>query len=115
MSDRHVTIDGGDAPETRTPLQAHDMFFDTHLGSIQKAMDDEDVASLTIILPPAPSQHDAWRHAVAGDLAREFTPRRINIASGSKGEALNQLLSYLKDAPGVTGHYVQSHEQNSPA
>ena len=111
MSDTgHVEIAGSDAPEARNPLEAHAAFFDQHLKLIAAKMADPGVASLTIILSPASSAHDDWRRAVAGDLAREFAPRRVNIAAGVKGEALTMVLTFLKDAPGVTGHYVQAHD-----
>ncbi|MEM1195187.1 MAG: Rossmann fold domain-containing protein [Pseudomonadota bacterium] len=107
---RHFEMIGGDAPEARNPLQAHAAFFGDHLKSIQQVMANDGIASFTLVLPPASSDHDAWRRAVAGDLAREFTPKRVNIAAGVKGEALDTVLTFLRDAPGVTGHYLQAHD-----
>ena len=106
----HVEIAGGDKPEVRNPLEAHAAFFDKHLKSVAIMMSDPSVGSLTIVLPPAASEHDDWRRAVAGDLARAHTPKRVNIAAGAKGEALDTVLTFLRDAPGVTGHYVQAHD-----
>ena len=106
----HVEFEGAETPETRTPLDAHSAFFVEELGRAKAALVDPRTASLTIILAPATSDHDDWRSAVARDLAREFTPKRVNIAAGVKGESLSTLLAFLRDAPGVTGHYVQAHD-----
>ena len=107
---KHVTLQGSDLPEQRDPIDAHACFFDEYLGSIEKALSEDWIESLTIVLGPASSDHDAWRRAVAGDLARKHTPKRFNIAAGRKGEALERVLDYLRDASGVTGHYLQSHD-----
>lgn len=107
---RHVELSGDDTPEERNPLEAHAAFISDKLPSARKALEEKWVSTLTIVLPPAASEHDAWRRALAGDLARAYTPKRINIAAGTKGEALDTLCAYLRDAPGVTGHYVQAHD-----
>ncbi|AWW74219.1 hypothetical protein CD351_07225 [Erythrobacter sp. KY5] len=91
-------------------LEAHTFFITHMLQAVREAIEDESCASLTIALPPAASDHDDWRKALASDLARTFTPKRINIAGGEPGSALDEVLRYLKDAPGVTGHYVQAHD-----
>lgn len=91
-------------------LEAHAFLIEQTLPDIRAAIEADDLASLTVVLPAASSVHDAWRRALAGDLAREYTPKRVNIAAGESGEALDTLLQYLKDAPGVTGHYVQAHD-----
>ncbi|MEO0419645.1 MAG: Rossmann fold domain-containing protein [Pseudomonadota bacterium] len=91
-------------------LEAHAFLIEKLLPDIRAAIETDDLASLTVILPAASSEHDAWRRALAGDLAREYTPKRVNIAAGEPGEALATLLRYLRDAPGVTGHYVEAHE-----
>ena len=106
----HKQLGEGGGEETRNPLEAHQAFFAEWLDQAKTVLGDPAIRSLTIILPPATSEHDAWRRAVAGDLAREYTPKRVNIAAGKKGEALDTLLAYLRDAPGVTGHYVQAHD-----
>ena len=107
---RHCEIAGSDLPEQRNPLEAHEAFIKTDLPPVRQALEKDAVATLTVVLPPASSEHDAWRRAVAGDLARAYAPKRFNIAAGAKGEALDQVLAYLRDAPGVTGHYVQAHD-----
>ncbi len=90
-------------------LDAHAFLLEAILPDIRAAIEAPDTASLTVVLPAAGHEHDAWRRALAGDLAREYTPKRVNIAAGEPGEALDRVLEYLRDAPGVTGHYVQAH------
>ena len=107
---RHCELAGSDLPEERNPLEAHASFIAKELLSARKALDTETIGSLTLVLAPASSQHDAWRRAIAGDLARAYTPKRVNIAAGRKGASLDRVLEYLRDAPGVTGHYVQAHD-----
>ena len=97
-----------DLPESG--LDAHAQFLADHLEQVRAVLDDQLTKALTIILPPAGPDHDAWRRALAGDLAREYTPRRVNIVAGTPGDALTEILRYLGDAPGVTGHYLQAHE-----
>lgn len=109
-SGTHIELGEGGGKETRNPLEAHQAFFAEWLDNANAALDDKATSSLTIIVPPASSEHDAWRRAVAADLARAHTPKRVNIAAGGKGEAFTTLLVYLRDAPGVTGHYVQTHD-----
>ena len=106
----HRELGEGGGEETRNPLEAHQAFFAEWLDQARTVLDDPATQSLTIILPSASTEHDAWRRAVAGDLARRYTPRRVNIAAGTPGENLDTLRGYLKDAPGVTGHYVQAHD-----
>ena len=91
-------------------LDAHTLFVTRCLPQVRAVMEEEGVSALAIILPPAGPDHDAWRRALAGDLAREYAPRRVNVAGGSEGDPLDAVLSYLQDAPGVTGHYVQAHD-----
>ncbi|MEM7702087.1 MAG: Rossmann fold domain-containing protein [Pseudomonadota bacterium] len=91
-------------------LSAHAFLIEQLLPDIRAAIEADGLASLTVILPVAPSEHDAWRRALAGDLAREYAPKRVNIAAGERGKPLDTLCSFLRDAPGVTGHYVQAHD-----
>ena len=103
---RELTI--GALPQSG--LEAHAQLVSDHLGAVRDVLEQAATTSLTVILAPAPSEHDAWRRALAGDLARQYTPKRVNIAAGSEGEAPATLRGYLRDAPGVTGHYVQAHD-----
>jgi hypothetical protein len=59
--------------------------------------------SLVIVMPAAPYDHADWRRAVARDLARAHTPRRVNVVGGNDVAAT---LEYLARAPGVTGQYL---------
>ncbi|EAQ29522.1 hypothetical protein NAP1_02080 [Erythrobacter sp. NAP1] len=91
-------------------LNAHTFFVSQMLPIVREAIEDAACLSLTVALPPAGSDHDGWRKSLAGDLARTYAPKRVNIAGGEPGAALDRVLDYLKDAPGVTGHYVQAHD-----
>jgi hypothetical protein len=73
-------------------------------------LNQPDCTALAIILPPAAHDHRDWRLALARDLAREAAPRRVNVVAGSPGEALEQTLRFLADAPGVTGQYMVCHD-----
>ncbi|MEO0690991.1 MAG: Rossmann fold domain-containing protein [Pseudomonadota bacterium] len=107
---KHVECPAGAQALGLNPLEAHAAFMRDSLESVKSELEGDGVSSLTIVLPPATSEHDAWRRAIAGDLARAYTPKRVNIAAGAKGEALDTILTFLRDAPGVTGHYVQAHD-----
>ena len=106
----HSELAASDRPETRNPLEAHAAFIEDTLPSARKALEEDTISALTLVLAPASAEHDAWRRAIAGDLARAYAPKRLNIAAGAKGDALDKVLAYLRDAPGVTGHYVQAHD-----
>ncbi|MGB3469829.1 MAG: Rossmann fold domain-containing protein [Erythrobacter sp.] len=97
-------------PLPRSSLDAQALFVTQHLPVVRAKLADDDMSALTIILSAAGHEHDGWRRALAGDLAREYTPKRVNIVGGAAGDALTHTLIYLRDAPGVTGHYVQPHE-----
>jgi len=81
-----------------------------HLPRARELLEDDDMDALAIVLPVAGPDHRDWRRALARDLARAHTPKRVNVAAGSPGAALDTLLDYLGDAPGVTGHYLEAHE-----
>ncbi|MEM9311778.1 MAG: Rossmann fold domain-containing protein [Pseudomonadota bacterium] len=106
----HVEVVGRELGKTRSPLDAHAAFVAHDLALVQDTIERDAVTSLTIVLSPASSDHDSWRRAIAGDLARAYTPKRVNVAAGRTGEVLDNLLAFLRDAPGVTGHYVQAHD-----
>lgn len=63
----------------------------------------DDVA---IVLPPASFDHADWRIAMAHDLARAHAPARVNVIAGADEAAIGATLSYLANAPGVTGQYL---------
>ena len=104
----HAEITVGPLPESA--LEAHAALIAQQLDPIRQVMGEGATSTLTLILPAAGPEHDRWRRALAGDLAREYAPKRVNLAAGPAGEELDTLLAYLRDAPGVTGHYLQTHE-----
>ena len=91
-------------------LDAQTAFMALHLEAARALLADPETTSLAIILPPASHDHRDWRLALARDLAREVAPRRANIVSGHPGEARNDVLRFLADAPGVTGQYLVCHD-----
>ncbi|MEM7667244.1 MAG: Rossmann fold domain-containing protein [Pseudomonadota bacterium] len=91
-------------------LDAAQAFLGLHLKAARSLLDAEDTTSLAIVLPPAGPDHADWRRAVARDMAREFSPKRVNVVGASEGAACEELLTYLGNAPGVTGQYCQTHE-----
>jgi hypothetical protein len=91
-------------------LDAHAALMRDHVPAIRTVLDDQLTQALAVVLPPAGSDHTAARRALAGDLAREYAPRRVNLVAGLPGEALATALGYLRDAPGVTGQYIELHD-----
>jgi len=91
-------------------LDAAGAFMAFHLAAARALLDQPDCSALAIILPPASHDHRDWRLALARDLAREASPKRVNIVAGLAGEALAASLRFLTDAPGVTGQYLVCHE-----
>ena len=87
-------------------LDAAGAFMAFHLEAARGLLSQSDCAALAIILPPAPHDHTDWRRALARDLAREVTPKRVNVVAGTPGAALSQALRFLDNAPGVTGQYL---------
>lgn len=93
-------------------LDAAMAFMALHLEAARAALAEPETTALTITLPPAPHDHRDWRRALARDLAREVTPKRVNIVAGHPGDARNAVLRFLADAPGVTGQYLVCHDSN---
>lgn len=91
-------------------LDAQTAFMALHLETARALLAEPDTTALAIVLPPAAHDHRDWRLALARDLAREAAPKRANIVSGHRGEALEATLRFLADAPGVTGQYLVCHE-----
>jgi len=92
------------------PLDAAGAFMAFHLENARALLAEPDCTALAIILPPAGREHRDWRLALARDLAREAAPKRVNIVAGAPGEQRTAILSFLADAPGVTGQYLPCHE-----
>lgn len=91
-------------------LDAAGAFMAFHLEAARALLSQSGCTALAIILAPAPHDHADWRRAMARDLAREAAPKRVNIIAGTPGAARNDVLRFLADAPGVTGHYCVCHE-----
>ena len=92
-----------DLPES--PLSAAAAYFDQFLNEARTLLAYDGVGALAIILPHTGTDHDDWRQALARDMAKEFTPQRVNVI-GAGAEADTQALAdYLAGAPGVTGQY----------
>lgn len=91
-------------------LEAGAAFYADHLQSARTLLDDGATTSLVIALPAAGPDHDDWRRTLARDLARAAAPKRANVVGGGDGRAKNDMMEYLRDAPGVTGQYLAAHE-----
>ena len=95
-------------PEAAIDAAAAFMAF--HVETARALLAEPDCTALAIILPPASYDHRDWRLAMARDLAREAAPKRVNIVAGLPGDAREETLHFLADAPGVTGQYLVCHE-----
>jgi hypothetical protein len=95
-----------------TALDAMGAFMAFHLESARALLAEADCTALVIILPPAPHDHRDWRLALARDLAREVTPKRVNVVAGNPGTPRDATLRFLADAPGVTGQYLVCHDSD---
>ena len=96
MTQRVYRVDG--LPEGC--IDASAAFHADHLGEVRTLLATADCSALAIVLPIAGTDHDDWRTALARDLARDATPKRVNIVAG---DAVDSVLYYLEIAPGVTG------------
>lgn len=86
------------------PLAAAGVFHQhwlPHVEALLQAGDD-----VMVGLAPADHTHREWRRAVAAGLARAHTPRRVNVVAG-KAAVLDAFATYLAEAPGVTGQYLE--------
>jgi len=92
------------------PIAASAAFFADHLAAAEALLEEEGMQALVIVLPPAETAHDDWRRALARDLARRWTPKRVNVLAAAPGQAREAMLAYLGNAPGVTGQYLVAHE-----
>ena len=92
-------------------LAAGAAFFAEYLDDARAMIERAGVDAIAIVLPPAGPDHSDWRTAAARDLARKYTPKRVNVVAGVQGAQLDALLAYLGNAPGVTGHYCEVHDQ----
>ncbi len=84
------------------PLAASARFHAHHLPLIEIALATID-EPLTIIFRPVDHTHRSWRLAVVQELARQYTPLRINAVAGDGEAAIAAAVRYLGTAEGVTG------------
>lgn len=90
-------------------LDAASAFHADHLADARAILEAPDTTVLVIHLPQADKSHDDWRRALARDLARAYAPKRVNVIGASQ-EGAEDLLTYLLDAPGVTGQYCPADD-----
>lgn len=88
------------------PIAASAAFHAGHLATAERMLAGDGVEAIAICLPAADTGHDDWRLALARDLARRWTPRRVNVVGAASGDAREDALAYLADAPGITGQYI---------
>lgn len=93
-----------------SPLDAATAFMALYLPQARRLIESDGASAIAIILPPAGKAHSDWRRALARDLAREVAPKRANVVAANASEGLAQVLQFLSDAQGVTGHYCEAHE-----
>ncbi|MEL6529062.1 MAG: Rossmann fold domain-containing protein [Pseudomonadota bacterium] len=92
------------------PLAAAAAYFARHHAESVGLLAEESNSSVVLVMPDAGPDHDDWRRALARDLARSFAPKRANVVGASDLAAADEMLAYLRDAPGVTGQYLAAHE-----
>ena len=98
---KRIAVDG--LPDD--PLAAAGVFHQHWLAHVEDVLGKgEDVM---IIVPSADHTHREWRLAIVAGLARKHTPRRVNMVAGD-GEAVDATETYLANAPGITGQYLET-------
>lgn len=85
------------------PLAATGLFHQHWLAHIEGKLTGDDVL---VALDPADHRHREWRRAAARDLARKFTPHRVNLVAGDDA-VVAAFATYLESAPGITGQYFE--------
>lgn len=101
--------------EPAPPIDASAAFMASQLSQARGLLELEETSVLAIIMPAAGADHADWRRALARDLAREYSPKRVNIISGNDRARMRETLTYLRNAPGVTGHYLVTDEGSNNA
>ncbi|MFN4112760.1 MAG: Rossmann fold domain-containing protein [Sphingomonadaceae bacterium] len=89
-------------------LDAASQFHRDWTGQVRRQV-DQGADAVAVVMPPAPVDHTDWRRAAARDLARALAPVRVNVLSGADEVGISAMLTYLANAPGVTGHYLPLH------
>lgn len=88
------------------PLEAAAKFHATHLPMIEEEIVGGP-ASVTIVFGPGDHEQRDWRLAAIRNLARKHAPIRVNGVAGA-GDSVKPLLTYLENAPGVTGQLLDA-------
>ena len=87
------------------PLAAGGVFHQHWLPRAEAALADGHDVMLVFSL--ADHTHRDWRRAVATGLARRHAPLRVNAIAGEGARVIEAFISYLADAPGITGQYLE--------
>jgi len=90
-------------------VKAAATFYSEYLAKVEELLSSE-TSAIAIWLPSAPKSHDDWRRAAARDLARTYAPKRVNVVGSTDGVEIETILTYLDNAPGITGQYLVAHE-----
>lgn len=96
-----ITVEG----LPRDAVGAASTFYAEWAGQIARAA-SEGATEVAVVLPAAGADHSDWRRAAARDLARSAAPVRVNLMAPGGAASCSATLTYLRDAPGVTGHYL---------
>jgi len=72
-------------------------------------------ADLVLVFDPAGYEHRAWRLAAVQQLARDHAPRRINALEGGDEDAIVAAVSYVDQAPGLTGQLLRLDRNGASA
>lgn len=104
VAQRVVAIDG----LPWDPLAACQIFFAEHLPRIEQELSGCD--ALLILLPFADFTHSEWRRSATRSLARQHTPKRINMIAADDAATITAMTDYCARAPGVTGQYLPAHK-----
>ena len=105
-----VDIRIGNLPEN--PLEASLLFYNQYVPKAANTLTGG-VDHLVFILPPADATHDDWRRAVARDLGRTYAPKQVSIIGGGDRASVDEVLAYLRAAPGITGQYLPLNDKPS--
>lgn len=70
---------------------------------------------LVLVFDPAGHEHRAWRLAVVQQLARDHAPRRVNALESDDEDAIAAGLTYIKQAPGLTGQLLRLDRNGADA
>lgn len=92
------------------PLEAAAAFHADHASKLRAANSD-----LLLVFPIGDHTHRGWRLAAVQMLARAKVPRRINAVSGDNETAIAAAVTYLAEAPGLTGQLISLDDAGAGA